>query len=134
MLERTAATLVQSTEAIALEEATTTSHLYSHLRIYQNVIVTTADLRVCRFDPASIDLSTGEIGDSATFEEVPYLRFRKQLMAYAPDENTSPATFELQSKISARESTVFVVNSARFFDFLNDCELPDDLHRYISAR
>ncbi len=48
------------------------------LRTYINVIATTAKLEVCKFDPSKIDLETGTIAE-AECEEVPYIRFRKQL-------------------------------------------------------
>lgn len=133
MLERIAANVVQSTEALALQETKTLSSHYSNLRIYQNVIITTADLYVCDTDVSDIDITTGELGDNSKFIKEPFVRFRKQVGAV--DTSLKPATenYELNKIITDKESTIFIVNSAHFGDFLNVCELPDDLAQYINC-
>jgi hypothetical protein len=40
----------------------------------------------------------------------------------------------LEQNLKHKESTVFVVSSSHFGEFLNACELPSDLARYINAR
>lgn len=134
MLERTAATGVESTEALARQEADGLSKHYSELRIYQNVIVTTAALHVCEFDISEIDIGTGELGNNSKFRQVPYVRFRKQLGAKALGEQRASDSTMLRKIEKNKESTVFIVNSSHFGDFLGACELPDDLERFIHAR
>ena len=131
MLERIAANVVISTEALALQETKTLSNHYSTLRIYQNAILTTAELFVCDTDVDGIDITTGDIGASTKFTQVPYVRFRKQVGAV--DTNLQPATeiHSLKKIITDKESTVFIVNASHFSNFLNNCELPDNITQYI---
>jgi hypothetical protein len=132
MLERIAADVVKSTEALALEETKTLSNYYSHMRVYQNVIVTTAELYVCETDVGNIDITTGELGDDSQFTLVPYVRFRKQVGAI--DTNLKPADEKrgLKEQITSKESTVFIVNSSHFEEFLAACDLPDRLPKSVN--
>jgi hypothetical protein len=124
LIERASSELISATEALALEDKSLSLNDRDNLKIYFNVIVTTAKLQVCRFDPAAISLVDGTIND-AEFEEVPYVRFRKQLnpiyeisKAYAVAGNTDVAR--------AKENTVFVVNSEHISSFLKDFEIDGD--------
>lgn len=116
MLERVAAEVVQSTEGFAIEDQSFHKGIEKYRRHYLSVIVTTADLMVCNFDPSRIGISNGEL-DEAHFTKVPYLRFRKQLSTY-----DMPAASWKESDAHAisrhKENTVFVVNSDAFIDFL----------------
>src|SRR5208283_4505479 len=77
MLERVASELIEATEALAYEDLNlNTKHTF--VRIYVNVIITTAELHVCSVDPSTISIETGMIED-AKFKVVPFLRFRKSL-------------------------------------------------------
>jgi hypothetical protein len=134
MLERIAASVVRSTEALAAEEMKIVSDRYSSLRIYQNVIVTTAELKVCEVDVSKINVQKGEIDADSKFVDVPFVRFRKQLhVASDPLPRPVTNTAELQNLVGRRESTVFVVNSAAFMQFLSACEM-SDVARCIGAR
>ena len=73
MLERVAASVVLSTEALATKELELVSEHYSLLRIYQNVVVTTATLKVCEVDISTIDIASGEIDAGSRFANVPYV-------------------------------------------------------------
>ena len=126
MLERIAATVVESTEALARQEADPLIGIYSTLRIYQNVIVTTARLHVCDLDVSKIDINSGELGDNTEFRVVPYVRFRKQLGASIRNNHQVSTPADLKQTIKHRESTIFVVNSAYFKTFLDEYELPDN--------
>lgn len=112
MLERTAAELVLATEAVASEEYMMGKYGFSYIPI----IVTTAELRVCKYSPGNISIERGEIDTDAAFETVPFLRFRKSFV---------PGTGNAESLAqSARDSekTVFIVNASSFIDFLNEQE------------
>jgi hypothetical protein len=110
------------------------SDRYSSLRIYQNVIVTTAELKVCEVDVSKINVQKGEIDADSKFVDVPFVRFRKQLhVASDPLPRPVTNTAELQNLVGRRESTVFVVNSAAFMQFLSACEM-SDVARCIGAR
>ena len=120
MLERIASEVVSSTEALALEEKdyrrTTDS-----IQFYFNAIVTTADLKVCKFTPDDISLKDGSIGN-ADFVPVPFLRFRKQLSSRG--ELFTPEDFASGEDPSKRkEHTVWIINSQSLTDFLAALEI-----------
>src|SRR5690606_17953157 len=78
LIERAASELVEATEGIANEERALSLGDRETLRIYFPVLVTTAKLFACLYRQESISLATGTIAD-AKFEEVPFVRFRKQV-------------------------------------------------------
>jgi hypothetical protein len=123
MLERTAAGLVQSTEGLAKEEAKTLSKYYSDIRVYQNVIVTTAELKQCIVDFEKIDITTGEIPADSEFLEVPFIKFRKQLGIASKMSGVATHYQELSKHMKSKESTVFIVNSGHLDYFLDQCDL-----------
>ena len=123
MIEKVAAELVEATEALSLEDY----HLYkaemNFIRMYFNVIVTTADLNLCSFNPDNISTDTGMI-DKAEFRPVPFVRFRKSLSTKPVDQlNLSEKSPYHLSK--TKENTVFIVNSTHFSDFLRTIEVDD---------
>lgn len=121
LIERTASDLVSSTEGFALEEKALSSKDNWRLRTYFNVIITTAKLQVCLIKPKSISIKDGTIQD-ATFTEVPYLRFRKQLLPHFKIPALSPELGNRNIAL-AKESTVFVVNSLSVEKFLSSFEI-----------
>jgi len=125
MLERVAAQVANSTYGLAVNEAELLSQHYSGgIRFYVNAIVTTASLQLCTFDPRDIDIATGDLGDEATFEEVPFIRFRKQLGALPQKELPKISDRRgIESFISDSESTVFVINSQHLEGFLSDFKI-----------
>jgi hypothetical protein len=133
MLERIAANVVSSTEALAIEEANILSIRHSNLRIYQNVIVTTAELKICEMDPAEVDLTNGRV-KNANFIDVPFVRFRKQLSHASFEQQNENGVDEPRSLTNRKENTVFIVRALNFFQFLKECELPDNIGSYIQSR
>jgi len=127
MLERIAAEVVSATEAIALEEKDYQAQVKDALRMYFGVIVTTAKLQVCTFEPEKVTLLDGKVVD-AKFKEVPFVRFRKQL-------STRPASIPLNvvdgfsGFVRAKEHTVFVVNAEALPQFLSKFEVDDNALR-----
>ncbi len=112
LLERMAAVLLDSVESIAAD----------HLRLERKhpmtwlfipVIVTTASLYLCRFEPDAVNIETGTL-DTAQFEPVQFVRFRKCLTNST--EVSEPE--ELRDMVIEGERTVFVVNSGRLLDWL----------------
>ena len=114
MLEKTAAELINATQALANEEYDLKMSEKESLRIYFSVIVTTAELKVCNFDLSDIDIKSGEI-DDANFSNVPFIRFRKSLSIHTPKTSNFKNINEIDK---ATERTVFIVNSAFLQDFL----------------
>lgn len=119
-LERIASGLVASTESLAIEENSIFSP-YNGIQLYFSVIVTTAQLKVCNYSPTLISLADGELKD-AEFVAVPYLRFRKALLA--KDDDVLRLLHESPG-MDGGESvhTVFVVNSEHFAGFLSEFDI-----------
>lgn len=122
LLERTCWDLIESVEALALQEKRMTEGMnerkFMH-RLYIPVVVTTAKLKIARFDPKEISLKEGDLSKDVEFESVPYLRFRKTL-SYIQHN-----FFEDRSHNEAfqdTERTVFVVNSESFYAFIESFE------------
>jgi hypothetical protein len=118
MLERIAANLVSSSEGLAIEEKQYFSHLPRVIRFYINVIVTTAKLKVCQYNPGNISVDLGTLS-AADFEELPYVRFRKQLTTQheLSGELKSGGYVGVER---AKQNTVFVVNAEHLIDFLSE--------------
>ncbi|MDP1892923.1 MAG: hypothetical protein Q8K87_02130, partial [Hydrogenophaga sp.] len=110
LIERASGELLSSCEALAHEDRRLMLKDRDTYKIYSNAIVTTATLYVCKFDPKDISIGNGEI-NNPEFLEVPYIRFRKQLLTSysAPDIY---AVFGDRELSRAKESTIFVVNAA----------------------
>ena len=118
MLEPVAANVVSSTEALAMEERDYRQEKEESRKFYFNVIVTTAELKICCFSPDNISIKKGEI-EEADFKLVPYVRFRKQLSL----RNLHLTPQDYQTRIdpsNKKENTVFVVNSESLTEFLGD--------------
>lgn len=115
MLERIAGDLVRASESLATEElgmAQREPGMWGYLP----VILTNSTLYACRVDPHKVDRQKGTLPDSATFEEIPFIRFRKALpteIEHAPD------TYESISKgLFKKERSAFVVSILHLHDFL----------------
>lgn len=127
MLERVAAELVSATEAYAIEDQGYMAKQFDLFRMCFSVIVTTATLQVCTFNPEHVSVIDGKVA-STEFTEVPYLRFRKQLTVRPlPSQLTLADGF--YDFAGAKEHTVFVVNAASFTKFLSEFEVGDDAVR-----
>lgn len=123
MVEKIAADVVESTEGFAIEDHSYSHKLEKFFRYYFNVIVTTAPLHICSFDPTLVDLSTGEINEALSVE-VPYLRFRKQLSTHSIPQLSWTET-DIRGISTAKENTVFVVNANHIVDFLREFEIDE---------
>lgn len=122
MLERVASTLISSTEALADEERDYHPN-HDGVRLYFNVIVTTADLYVCAFDPSSVSINDGSLS-AAGFNKVPFVRFRKQLIARGERFTTEDYTSGTDV-VARKENTVFVVQSESLRDFVSSFGIND---------
>lgn len=129
MLERIAAEVTEATEGFAYEELKLFGKSPDELRMYFNVIVTTAKLQLFNFNPDEIAIENGKL-DKGTFKAVPYLRFRKQL-----SNVTAPASlskmYGYSGLLRAKENTIFVVNSEHFDEFLTEFEINGDSLRFL---
>lgn len=116
MLERVAGDLVRASESLAREELSMTNRGCGAFG-YIPVIVTNTTLYACRVDPTLVDLSTGILPPSATFEEVQAIRFRKALatdLAHAPESYPT-----INKGLFAKERSAFVVQVAHLSSWLS---------------
>ena len=121
MLERIASEIVEATEVFAQEEIQLYGGVKNRhfLSCYFPVIVTTAELIVCKYKPEDISLDNGEMA-FAEFKTVPFVRFRKSLT----NKQCIPHNFSsIRDVAELKERTVFVVNALNLVDFLTKWEL-----------
>lgn len=130
LLERTASELTHAAECLAKEElafSITKDFPRHNHRMYMPIIVTNAKLTICSFIPNNVDLATGELSlENATFETVPYIRFRKGLQTNILSSKIQIGDrreLELRQINAEKERTVFVVNSENLLDFLKECNI-----------
>jgi len=120
MLERLSSLVLRSVESLADQELGFTSRSGGEPCVYFPVIITNATLLVCRFKSEKIDISTGQI-DDADFEEVPCVRFRKNLSSSTPDSKPQET---LEKTNQANERTILVIHSDDLAATLNEWDLP----------
>jgi len=116
MLERVASEVIFATEALAAEDQPFVIRRGDSERIYFNVIVTTAALKLCYMDPSNVRIEDGRMTDSEISDGT-YVRFRKQMSTKILKwpQNAISTNY----LVNAKENTVFVVNSEHFIDFLS---------------
>lgn len=123
ILESLAAEVLESIEGIAQEEVNIarSQRESNHLRLFIfPVIVTNAEIMVCRFDPKQISVENGLLDKSSTeFESVPFVRFRKSLATKFP----AGLFYDLAAASRARERTIFVANAASLSQFLSNWKI-----------
>jgi hypothetical protein len=129
MLERVGSQLISATEAYAWEDRANAGSQPIEMRLYCSVIVTTAPLQICQYDPGEIPLDVGRIQD-AIFTEVPAVRFRKQLSTRAIVAS-DPTSARPYMGGSTKEHAVFVVNASHLIDFLEDFDIDDNALRWL---
>jgi hypothetical protein len=130
MIERIGADLVSATLALAKEEQPLLARSKDARRIYFSVLVTTARLNVCTFDPSTIALHDGKI-PSGSFQEASFVRFRKQLST-RPLTEAEVAEASTSSLANAKEHTVFVVQAESLVTFLDEFELDGNTIRQLA--
>lgn len=121
LIERTAADLVNSVEAIAQQELDNieSGFIANFSRWYVPVLVTTARLFAASFDPATVSLNNGSLPENTCCEEVPYIRFRKSLSVFHQGSTSE----NLQELNAASERVIFVVHAESITAFLNKFEM-----------
>jgi hypothetical protein len=80
------------------------------------IIVTTARLFCCAFDPKSTLLVDGRVA-ADEFSEEPFVRFRKSLVNY-DTRHPSESPLMIQEWVIERERTVMIVNAGSLVSFL----------------
>ena len=116
LLERIAGQVVAATNCVADRDIALLKRTPKEaISVYVPVIVTTAPLHVCRFDPSVVSLKDGLITKSQ-FEEVPFVRFRKAFSTTARQLFPPPITLGIGAE---NEPTVLVINAAHLISFFN---------------
>ncbi|MCC6454457.1 MAG: hypothetical protein IT328_05900 [Caldilineaceae bacterium] len=116
MLERIAGELLYSVEALA-KQYSSLPNIPSGSSIFVPIIVTTAQLYICKYDQQNIEPESGTLNlDHAQFEKVPFIRFHKVFTNTDVDLNS----IEQFSEIEKRQSqTVMVVQINSLSEFLS---------------
>jgi len=118
-LEKLSRDVLLSLESVAREEMRlrSMSSIPGYDRFYIPIIVTTARLRKCIFDPSNVNVSDGRISKSR-IEEVEFIRFRKSLPTAI--EYTRQPPEDLESANRENQRTVFVVQAKHLVHFLRE--------------
>lgn len=120
LLERLGSQLILSASCLANEQLRALkARPKEFIGVYIPVIVTTASLHVCRFDPSAVSLADGQLSNGK-FEEVPFVRFRKSLAAISAISAPPPPLF-LGIGMET-EPTVLVIN-AQHLSFFKDASI-----------
>lgn len=111
MLERIASLVIRSTEALAIGQVRIAQPSSpGKTSLYVPVVVTTANLYLCKVGQHQIELETGNIpADAAEFQPVPAIRFRKGLNSSLGTEST---VSDLRQANLEGERSVLVVNAS----------------------
>jgi hypothetical protein len=104
-LERICGRLLSSVDCVTTEELSIVPS--GPVAVYVPVIITNADLKICKIDPSTISLAKGT-ASNPEFETVPIVRFRKSLTT-SLTANAKPRSFQESSQ--DKERTVLVVNA-----------------------
>lgn len=136
ILESLASEVLDSVEGIAMEEINIAKcNKTTHLRLFVfPVIVTNAEIAVCRFNPEKVSLDNGTLEENdVEISPLPFIRFRKSFTTNFPYNDLSDFQKsyihsnsninDLKSATKARERTVFVVNSKSLPEFLKNWNL-----------
>ena len=122
-LEKLSGGVLLSLECLAQEEMNLRKGVPRHQltrpgddEYYIPVIVTTAKLQKCLFDPNSVNTEDGKIPTGSEIAAVKFIRFRKNLATTLQYEK--PYIIDLQESNLENDRTVFVVQAKHFVDFL----------------
>jgi hypothetical protein len=127
LLEKTAAEVVRATEAVAQQNVDIHRQQRARLSgVYVPVIVTTARLSVCDFDPSRFDPAAGEI-PGGDFNEVGMVRFAKSFSHPTSYGNAA----QLEDVAAMSGHSVLIVQSQFFPEFLMRWQF--DLHHELAG-
>lgn len=121
MLERVAGDLLYAVEALAAQHISIPASTSGGI-CFLPIIVTTAQLHVCTYDPQTIDPAKGELSPSnATFAKAPYIRFHKVFTETDVDLSSVESLGAIEKK---QRQTVMVVQASALSEFLSECDAP----------
>ena len=127
-LEKISGELLLSLEHLAHEEANLYQEMHKgsdsqNQRLYQRsndmyylpIIVTTANLQTCVFDPVNVSLNDGKIS-SSKIEQVSFIRFRKNLAT--SHKFNKPNIVDIREANRENDRIIFVVKAEDLIKFL----------------
>jgi hypothetical protein len=82
-------------------------------------------LYACRFNISDINIETGKLSES-DFEEVPFIRFRKNLSSTIKAETVFTSNINQINR--QNERTVLVINAKELIKMLKDLDVPYKLN------
>lgn len=123
LIERIASEVALATQNVANQWLGIRFTENQDYKIFIPLILTTAKLRLASFDPSAISLVDGTLPD-ATFTEVPYVRFQKQL-GIANEDTYFGLPNPSRPLESWWENTVFIVYAPALNDFLSSIAVKD---------
>jgi hypothetical protein len=91
------------------------------------MIVTTAALHVCRFDPKAVSLESGTIPDEAEFKEVGAIRYRKSFDVSGPSHLKAGDTLGTLERHSQR--SVMIVKASELPRWLREFHITGPMWR-----
>jgi hypothetical protein len=114
-LERLCNFLIISQDALTKEELTISTNRLPNRILTIPIIITTAQLFVCKYNISDISLVNG-FTSNADFEIVPFIKFHKTLV----NENLRGNIINLQESNKEKERTVFIINSECIEQFFHE--------------
>ena len=122
-LERVVSELVRATDFFAAVELGNLKHFKrSDYCAYLPVVVTTADLSVCKFDPSEVSLKDGTLPEG-DFESVSSVRFTRSMPTLQGDFPDGACA--LYRSIESTRTTL-IVNAEHFVDTIESLRTTDD--------
>jgi len=117
-LEKISGELLLSLESLAVEEVKSLSAAARSQRnkLYIPIIVTTANLQVCLFNPQDISAEDGSIKTASEIRQVEFIKFRKNLAGNP--EYRSQQFYNLKDANFENERTIIVVRAKSLTNFL----------------
>ena len=127
ILERLGSELVRATNGIAFQWANDVLHRgISNGHFFIPMIVTTAHLFKCRFDPEETSIEDGKLPKETQFEPVPFIRFSKSFSGSHREKAES-----LLDLSRLNEQTILVVSASEFSNFLSQFVYPYPIEGYV---
>lgn len=124
LLERLASQLCMAADSLANEDASLRPNKGQDFYcLYVPVIVTNADIHICKLSPEKVSLATGNISEG-DFSSSQVVRFRKSFSSKAPPNASAQ---DLSMSATERERTILVVSASSLVVFLEKLDIRKDM-------
>jgi hypothetical protein len=122
-LESVSSDLLLATESLAIEEESILlpRNISNSLYItYIPIIITTANLHICSFQPSNVSMKDGKVPPDSKFVNVDFVRFRKGLATASIDNLKDVQDLHESNKLNER--TIFIVSANKILNFFQQFE------------